>query len=97
MKSARCIGNERPEDDPKGFVQFPDKALEATDSKKGRTAMYIYWRVQQDLSEMGNTIIFYNPSLIRAFKKWCTKNAASLIVAEGLGPKDLLNKRQSLN
>ena len=59
--------------------------------------MYIYWRVQQDLSEMGNTIIFHQPNLIWAFKKWCKKNAAGLTVAEDLSPEGILLVPPSLN
>jgi hypothetical protein len=59
--------------------------------------MYIYWRVQQDLNEMANVIIFHHPSLANAYKKWCTKNAAGLKIAEDLGPEELLKKCLNLN
>jgi hypothetical protein len=64
---------------------------------KEATNMFIYWRVQQDLNEIANTIVFHHPNLIRAFRKWCNKNAAGLRVAEGLGPEELLTKSISLN
>jgi hypothetical protein len=59
--------------------------------------MYIYWRVQQDLNEIANTIVFHHPNLIRAFKKWCKKNAAGLRAAEGLGPEELVKISINLN
>jgi predicted TIM-barrel fold metal-dependent hydrolase len=63
----------------------------------GATIMYIYWRVQQDLNEMANTIIFHHPNLVRAFKKWCKKNAAGLRMAQDLGPEELTKISMSLN
>jgi hypothetical protein len=59
--------------------------------------MYIYWRIQQDLNEMASTIIFHHPNLVRAFKKWCKKNAASLRMAEDLDPETIIKKSLSLN
>jgi predicted CoA-binding protein len=59
--------------------------------------MYIYWRVQQDLNEIANTIVFHHPNLVWAFKKWCKKNAAGLRMAEDLGPEEVMKKCMSLN
>ena len=46
--------------------------------------MHIYWRIQQELNEMGHHLIFHHPSLIRAFENWVRKNAAGLRVAEDI-------------
>lgn len=35
--------------------------------------MYIYWRVQQELNEIGNDLIFHNPNMTRELKKWVKK------------------------
>ncbi|MGD9210348.1 MAG: hypothetical protein PVI90_06205, partial [Desulfobacteraceae bacterium] len=51
---------------------------------KNEETMYIYWRVQQDLNELGNILIFHNPSLVRQYKQWVKKNAAGIALAEGL-------------
>jgi hypothetical protein len=40
--------------------------------------MYLYWRVQQDLSCLGEVIRFHDPSFIRCFHKWVRRNAAGL-------------------
>lgn len=57
--------------------------------------MYLYWRVQQDLNEMNNFIVFHNPNLVREYKTWIKKNAAGLALAEGLNCDDLI--RLSMN
>ncbi len=44
--------------------------------------MYLYWRIQQELNEMGNVLVFHHPSFIRAFEKWVKKNAGGLAMAE---------------
>lgn len=59
--------------------------------------MYLYWRVQQDLNEMGNFIIFHHPALALAFEKWVRKNAGGLAVAESIGLEELLFKSSTLN
>ena len=46
--------------------------------------MFLYWRIQQDLNEMGERLIFHNPSLIRRYHEWVKKNAIGLSVAENL-------------
>lgn len=59
--------------------------------------MYLYWRVQQDLNEIGNFIIFHHPGLAQAFEKWVRKNVGGLAVAEYLGREELLLKCISPN
>jgi hypothetical protein len=51
--------------------------------------MHIYWRIQQELNEMGNHLIFHHPGLIRAFEKWVRKNAAGLRMAEDISWEEL--------
>ncbi len=51
--------------------------------------MYLYWRVQQDLEQMGNVLVLHNPNMIREFKKWVTKNRTGLLLANGLKWDDL--------
>ena len=51
--------------------------------------MYLYWRIQQDLNEMGAILIFRHPNFIREFKNWVRKNAGGLAIAENLTGKDL--------
>ena len=46
--------------------------------------MHLYWRIQNDLNELGDVLIFRHPGLIRAFEAWVKKNAAGLAVAEDL-------------
>lgn len=57
--------------------------------------MHLYWRVQQDLNEMGNFIIFHHPGLVRAFEKWVRKNAGGLAVAESIDVEELLFRSSS--
>ena len=44
--------------------------------------MHLYWRIQQDLSCMGEYLVFHDPSLNRCFREWIKKNAAGLALAE---------------
>ena len=44
--------------------------------------MYFYWWVQQDLSCMGETLIFHEPCFIRAMKQWIRTNAAGIALAK---------------
>lgn len=48
--------------------------------------MYFYWRIQQDLSCLGEFLIFRDPSFNRCFRQWLQKNAAGLAWAEDWGP-----------
>jgi hypothetical protein len=52
--------------------------------------MYIYWRIQQELNEIGNVLIFQHPGIIRELKKWIKKNAGGLAIGEELAGKDLV-------
>ncbi len=36
--------------------------------------MHIYWRIMQDLRELGEMIVFTDPSLLREYKRWCRRN-----------------------
>jgi hypothetical protein len=46
--------------------------------------MYLYWRIQQDLSFLGEIIQFHDPSFIRCHKQWLRRNAAGIALAEEL-------------
>ena len=45
--------------------------------------MHLYWRIQQDLSCLGETIGFTHPSFRRSYFLWVRKNAAGIALAEG--------------
>jgi len=49
--------------------------------------MHLYWRIQQDLNCLGESIYFHDPCLIRSLQKWVRKNKNSLFMAEGLYEK----------
>lgn len=57
--------------------------------------MHLYWRIQQDLNDFGEFIVFHDPTFSRSFRRWLQKNAAGLAAAEGISYEDLL--RPSLN
>jgi len=67
--------------------------------------MYIYWRVQQDLSCLGEVIQFHNPSFIRNHREWIKRNATGIAIAETMCnensnnpmPKDLSLNFGNLN
>lgn len=59
--------------------------------------MHVYWRVQQELNEIGLSLVFHHPNLIRAFRIWVRKNACGLALAEDLSPEDLADIKPSLN
>lgn len=46
--------------------------------------MHIYWRVQQDLNELGSTMKFHHPNLIREYRQWVKRNTTGLALAQGL-------------
>lgn len=48
--------------------------------------MFLYWRVQQDLTYLDEVITFHNPSFIRSYKKWMKRNASGILLAEGIDP-----------
>lgn len=59
--------------------------------------MYLYWRVQQDLNDMGKALLFRHPNFIRAFEQWVKKNAGGLAMAENLTVGDIVATEPSLN
>ena len=44
--------------------------------------MYIYWRIQQDLTCLGEIIQFKDPSFINAIRKWVKKNFSGIMLVE---------------
>lgn len=46
--------------------------------------MFLYWRIQKELECLDEVMIFHNPSLIRSYKKWLKRNAAGVLLAEGI-------------
>jgi hypothetical protein len=40
--------------------------------------MHIYWRIQNELSTMGEFLIFLDPSLNRSFRDWIKRNLSGL-------------------
>jgi len=52
--------------------------------------MYLYWRIQQDLNCLGETIQFTDPSFIRCYRQWLRKNLAGIALAEGFEVEELL-------
>jgi hypothetical protein len=53
--------------------------------------MHLYWRVQQDLNCLGETIIFHEPCFIRSLRQWVRKNTAGIAQAEDVSLKDLIH------
>jgi hypothetical protein len=52
---------------------------------KKELIMHIYWRIQQDLACLGETLLFHDPSLIRALREWVKKNHTGLVMAGCMG------------
>ncbi len=48
--------------------------------------MFLYWRIQQDLNDLGEHLIFHDPSFIRCYNHWVKKNTIGLAIAENLDP-----------
>jgi hypothetical protein len=46
--------------------------------------MFIYWRVQQDLSCLKEILLFHDPGLIRCCRQWVRCHAAAIALAEAL-------------
>ena len=44
--------------------------------------MYIYWRIQQDLTCLGEVIQFKDPAFKNAIRKWVKKNFGGIMLAE---------------
>lgn len=57
--------------------------------------MYLYWRIQQDLSCLGEVIAFHDPRFIRSFQEWVRRNTTGLRLAEDLYSEQAL--RPNLN
>jgi hypothetical protein len=52
--------------------------------------MFFYWRVQQDLTCLGEKLIFHEPGLIRSLEQWIRKNATGIAIAEGYPLAELI-------
>ena len=46
--------------------------------------MYVYWRINNDLNCIGESIVFHDPAFIRSYRQWVSENAYALALAEGL-------------
>ncbi len=57
--------------------------------------MYLYWRVQHDLSCLGEMIVFHEPCFIRSLRQWVRKNATGIAQAEVFSLAELV--RPSMN
>lgn len=57
--------------------------------------MYLYWRIQQDLTCLGEIIQFRDPALILSLRKWVRKNFTGLALAEGFFQSEYI--RENLN
>ncbi len=57
--------------------------------------MFFYWRIQQDLSCLGEYLIFRDPGLSRCWQAWMRRNAAGIVLAEDWGLDS--NDRSHLN
>jgi hypothetical protein len=57
--------------------------------------MYLYWRIQQDLSCLGEEIVFHDPSFSRNFKNWVRRNAEGLRLAHDFDQETV--RRPNLN
>ena len=52
--------------------------------------MFLYWRVQQDLACLEEVITFHNPSFIRSYQTWLKRNAAGILLAEGIDRDNII-------
>jgi len=43
--------------------------------------VYLYWRIQTDLDEIGSLLILGHPNLNREFEKWVRRNAGGLAIS----------------
>ena len=53
--------------------------------------MYLYWRINNDLNCLGESIRFHDPVFIRCYHQWIRQNAYALALAEGMTGKEVLN------
>lgn len=52
--------------------------------------MHLYWRVQQDLNDLGEVINFSDPRLVRSHLGWVCRNIDSLFMAMELDLSELI-------
>lgn len=52
--------------------------------------MFFYWRVQQDLNCLEESIKFHDPGFIRSYQKWLKRNAAGILQAEGIDCNNMI-------
>jgi len=38
----------------------------------------LHWRVMGELEELGETLVFHDPSVLREYMKWCRKKSLTL-------------------
>jgi hypothetical protein len=53
-----------------------------TENRTGEVKMYLYWRVQQDLDCLGESLCFHDPALIQSLRQWVRKNFTGLSMAQ---------------
>jgi hypothetical protein len=53
--------------------------------------MYLYWRINNDLNCLGESIRFHDPVFIRCYHQWIKENANTLALAEDLISNDSFN------
>ena len=51
--------------------------------------MHLYWRIQQDLDCLGETLVFHDPRFKRSFRAWIEKNRSGLAWTLDLSGRDL--------
>ncbi|RJP95339.1 MAG: hypothetical protein C4518_01485 [Desulfobacteraceae bacterium] len=73
---------------PDGGVFCLGTTITLYERQKKEANMYLYWRVQQDLNCLGETIIFHEPSLIRSLRQWVRKNAAGIALSGDFSPAE---------
>ena len=52
--------------------------------------MFLYWRVQQDLNCLDEVMTFHDPSFIRSYQNWLKRNAAAILLAEGIDCENIV-------
>ncbi|RLB39454.1 MAG: hypothetical protein DRH12_11500 [Deltaproteobacteria bacterium] len=48
--------------------------------------MQIYWRIMNELLELGEILIIHDPSVLREYGRWCRKNCISSTGTYELSP-----------
>ncbi|MBW1998302.1 MAG: hypothetical protein JRJ29_10105 [Deltaproteobacteria bacterium] len=48
--------------------------------------MHIYWRIMGELEELGETLVFHDPSVLREYVKWCREKSPSSCPAYKTNP-----------